>query len=228
MPRVPRSRQGSAAGCYHVFNRGHNRETLFHDDDDRTRFLALVSRYRDRFAFRLSHYCLMGNHFHLLVQFGDPRQLSRCLAGMLLAYVRYANRRHGFVGHLFQGRFKSPAIEAEVYLLSCGRYIERNPLEAGLVAESWAYPWSSCRAYALGQADPLLARNPWYEELSPDPEQRCRLWREFLVGSDPKEEAVRQGDWVIGGARFRQRMQRLAARPAPRGRGRPRHAAEPE
>src|SRR5947209_7639206 len=82
---------------------------------------------------------------------------------------------------------RSPAVEAEVYLLSCGRYIERNPLAARLVAVPWAYRWSSCRAYALGEADGLLSPNPWYEALSPEVARRQELWRAFLVGEDAKE-----------------------------------------
>ena len=78
---------------------------------------------------------------------------------MLIKYVQLFNRRYGFLGHLWQGRFKSPAIQCEGYLLSCGRYIERNPLEAGIVIEPWQYAWSSCRAYACGTADSLLAEN---------------------------------------------------------------------
>ena len=105
----------------------------------------MLARYRQRYAVRLYHYCLMDNHFHLLLQLAQPRQLSRMAASLLVAYVRYVQGRYGWVGHVFQGRFKSPAIEGEPYLLSCGRYIERNPLVANLVAQAWEYPWSSCQ-----------------------------------------------------------------------------------
>jgi putative transposase len=221
MPRLPRREQWTDAACYHIMDRGHNRETVFLDDEDRGFFLKLLARYRDRFALRLYHYCLLDNHFHLLVQLPQPRRLSALMAGLLRAYTHHAHRRHGFVGRLWQGRFKSPAIEAEGYLLSCGRYIERNPVEAGLVVLPWEYRWSSCRAYALGEADRLLATNPWYEALSPD-QGRCQaLWREFLLGSDAKEAEVRRSDWVVGSEAFRRRMRQAAGRPAPRQRGRP-------
>ena len=223
---APRCSQWTEAACYHVLNRGHARETLFHDDADRCRFLQLLARYRDRFALRLYHYCLMDNHFHLLVQLPDPRQLSAMVAGLLVAYWHHYRRRYSLVGHLFQNRFKSPAIEAEGYLLSCGRYLERNAVEAGLVAWPWDYRWSSCRAYAWGEVDALLAPNPWYDELSADPARRQQLWREFLLGEDPKEAEVRRPDWVVGGEEFRRRMQQAAGRPAPRPRGRPKRAAE--
>jgi putative transposase len=122
---------------------------------------------------------------------------------------------------LFQNRFKSPAVEAAGYLLSCGRSLERNPVAAGRVLLPWDYRWSSCRAYAWGEADALLASNPWYEEWSPEPARRQQLGREFLLAEDWKEAEVRRQDWIVGSAAFRWRMQQAAGRPAPRRRGRP-------
>jgi putative transposase len=209
------------AACYHIMNRGQNRATLFADDRDFACFASLLARYCRRFDVQLYHYCLLRNHFHLLLQLPQPRQLSRLMAGLLVAYVRYFQRRYQFVGHVFQGRFKSPAVEAESYLLSCGRYIERNPLAAGITNEPWRYRWSSCRAYALGERDALLAANPWYEQWSPDPARRQQLWREFLLAEDPKEQAIQASEWVIGDENFRRRLQRPESRPLPRARGRP-------
>jgi putative transposase len=207
--------------AYHVMSRGHNRGALFADADDTRYFLRLLDRYRRRFGFRLYHYCLMTNHIHLLLQLDDPRRLSSLMAGLLLAYARYCNGRHGFVGHLFQGRFKSPLVQREGYWLSCGRYIERNPLVAGMVSAPWDYPWSSCRAYACGAADPLLTEDPCYTELSPDPGRRQQLWREFVSGDDPREAAIARGDWAVGDDGFRGRMAQVLGRPLPRPRRRP-------
>src|SRR5947209_4676844 len=125
----PRQRQCPARprACYHVLNRGHNREVVFADEPDRLYFLDLLARYRARFGLRLYHYCLMTNHFHLLLEVQAPRLLSKAMAGLLRAYVHHFNRRYGFVGDLWQRRFKSPAIGADTHLLSCGRYTERNP-----------------------------------------------------------------------------------------------------
>jgi hypothetical protein len=101
-----------------------------------------------------------------------------------------------FLAPLFRGspHFKSPAIQADAYLLSCGRYIERNPLGPGLVTLPWQYDWSSCRTYALGEADDLLNIHPYYLELHSEPAGRQQRWREFLLGPDAKEEAVRRQD----------------------------------
>jgi putative transposase len=221
MPRIARCWQWTQAACYHLMDRGHNRQDIFSDDQDRAAFLGLVARYCQQFGFRLYHYCLMSNHFHLLLQLRRPGHLSPLMAGLLRAYIHHVHRRHGFVGHLFQGRFKSPAIEADSYALSCGRYIERNPVEAGLVGLPWDHAWSSCRAYALGKVDPLLADNPWYEQLARDAQRRCELWQELVLGEDSREAEVRRADWAIGTEAFRGWMAQARGRPLRR-RGRPR------
>jgi putative transposase len=220
MPRTPRRQQQAQGAYYHIMNRGHNREVVFRAEDDYAHFLDLLDRYRERFALRLYHYCLLSNHFHLLVDIQNARALSPCMAGLLRSYVHYFNRRYGFVGHLWQGRFKSPAVEIETYFLSCARYIERNPLVAGLVTQPWEYRWSSCSAYALGVPQPRLSYNVWYCDLGSDATRRQQRWREFLLGDDPNEEVIRRGDWIEGSDAYRRRMQRLEARPARR-RGRP-------
>ncbi len=108
MPRTPRKQQWTEEACYHVMNRGHNRERIFGDDDLACcLFLDLHARYRERFGLRLSHYSLMTNHFHVLVQLEQPADLSKWLAGMLRAYVHSFNRRYSCVGHLRPGRFKT-------------------------------------------------------------------------------------------------------------------------
>jgi putative transposase len=212
MPRLPRSQRWTEAACYHVFNRGHNRQIVFTDDLDRAEFLARVDRYRRQFGLRLYHYCLMDNHFHLLLQLDDPRRLSRVMAGLFVAYGHHFHRRHGYVGHLWQGRYKSPAIERDSYLLSCGRYIERNPLVADMVGQPWDYRWSSCRASALGEVNPLLTANPCYEELGGTAAERQERWRAFLLAEDPKEKEVRRIEGVVGEARFQQRLEEWQGR----------------
>ena len=221
MPRLPRRLQWTGEACYHVMNRGHNREAIFCDDEDHLMFLNLVARYRERFHFRVFHYCLMSNHFHLLLQLDDSRALSPMMAGLLRAYVHHCHRRYGFVGHRWQGRYKSPAVQCRHYLLSCGRYSEWNPVAAGVEVEPWKYRWSSARTHALGETDQLLTESHEDLALSADAEQRQALWRDFLMGHDPREEAMRRGDWVIGDEQFRRSLLERHGRAAPRRRGRP-------
>jgi putative transposase len=90
MGRPPRHLFWAESAAHHVMDRGHNRQAVFRDDEDRVAFLNLVRRYRARFRLRLYHYGLMTNHFHLLIQLPDPRQLSRLMAGLLRAYVHHA------------------------------------------------------------------------------------------------------------------------------------------
>jgi putative transposase len=226
MPRIPRVQQYRYGAYYHLMNRGHNREVVFRSDDDIAYFLKLVEQYRGRFDQHLYHYCFMNNHFHLLASCPEPAGLSKWMAGLMRSYVHYYNRRYGFQGHLWQGRFKSPVVGVEEYFLSCARYIERNPVRAGLVTKPWAYRWSSCRAYALGEENPLLHYNEynvWYRGLGATSEERQARWREFLLGDDPHEEEIRRGDWVEGDGAKRRRMQQEGAWPGRR-RGRPRKA----
>src|SRR3974377_2345302 len=124
------------------------------------------------------------------------------MAGFPRAYVHYFNRRSGFVGYRWSGGFKSPAVEVERYFLSCAGYIERNRVEAGLVAVPWDYEGSSCRAYALGVPDPLVSYNVWYRELGRDDDSRQRRWREFLLGGDPNEAGVRRAEAGVGTERY--------------------------
>jgi putative transposase len=101
-------------------------------------------------------------------------------------------------------------------IVSCSRYIERDPVEAGLVTEPWQFRWSSARAYALGDADALLAENAEYLGLADAPLRGPHLWREFLLGDDLREKVVRRGDRASGDEHFRRRALVAQGRPAPR------------
>ncbi len=141
MPRVARRRQWTDPACYHLTDRGHNRETVFHDDADRAFFRGLVARYQQRFSFPLYHYCLMSNHFSCLVGAvgGSPTPFApdgRTAAGLRPLFQPPLWFRGPPVA---RAASKAPRSSGTRYLLSCGRCIERNPLEAGLVAEPWQY-----------------------------------------------------------------------------------------
>jgi putative transposase len=105
--------------------------------------------------------------------------------------------------------------------MSCGRYIERNPLAAGLVQQPWDYPWSSCRYYALGEANALLRENPCYTDLATSGQGRQRLWREFLLGEDPKEAVVQREEGNFGDDEYSRRLGERQGRYVRNRRGRP-------
>jgi putative transposase len=192
-------------------SRSHNRDAVFCDDEDRLAFLGSVARYGERIHFRVFHYCLMSDHIHLLPKLNDPRALSAMIAGLLRAYVGPSPPPTRLVGHRWQGRYKSPAVQCRDYVLGCGCYIERSSVAAGINTQPWKYRWLSACANALGEADPLLTESHEYLALSPDAEQRQVLWRDFLMGSDPREEAMGRGDWAIGDEYFRRRVLDVSA-----------------
>ncbi len=140
---------------YHVIVRGNERKAVFRDDEDRQAYLNRLARYRERFGFRVLAYCLMGNHVHLAIERGSTK-LSRVMLTLQSSYAQSFNRRHGRVGHLFQGRYKAFLIEKDRYLLALIRYIHENPVKAGLAAQAQAYEWSSDRYYRRGRGPEWL------------------------------------------------------------------------
>lgn len=157
MPRFPR-RKGES-GIYHVMVRGSNRQDLFHDDEDRHRFLGTLQRYKVASALEVPAWCLMGNHVHLLLREGSE-PISATMKRMGVSYVRFFNQKYTTSGHLFQDRFTSEAVDNEAYLKTVVRYIHQNPVKAGLVKGAEDWPWSSCHCYlgsdslAPGLTDP--------------------------------------------------------------------------
>ncbi len=141
MARLPRPIDDGL--IYHARNRGNNRADVFTDDGHRQAFLDTLGQTQARSPFKLLGYCLLTNHFHLLVRPEPGQSISRIFQSLTLVHTWRYPKRHRSSGHVWQGRFKSPAVPCEGYLLSCGRSIERNPLEAGLVTEPWLYAWST-------------------------------------------------------------------------------------
>ena len=130
---------------YHVTARGDRRDWIVLDDGDRRAFVERLGRAVERYNWTLYAYCLMGNHYHLLVGTPDAN-LSRGMQWLNGVYTQSFNRRHGRVGHVFQGRYKAILVEREAYLLELCRYIDLNPVRAGLVANAEEWPWGSHRA----------------------------------------------------------------------------------
>lgn len=152
MPRKPR--QEVAGGIFHVYARGNDRNDVFLDATDRRRYLSLLGRNVRRLRWQLLAYCLMPNHIHLLVETPEPNLAN----GMHLLHSSYAqgfNRRHGRVGHVFQGRYGAVHVKTNAYFVTVVRYIALNPVTAGLVGLPGDWPWSSHRALAGHEDAPV-------------------------------------------------------------------------
>lgn len=130
---------------YHVMSRGDRREDIFWDDEDRAIFLQTLSEVVSRFNWRCHAYCLMDNHYHLMIGTPDGN-LSGGMRHLNGVFTQATNRRHHRSGHVFQGRYKAILVDGDSYLLELARYIVLNPVRAGMVASAGDYPWSSYRA----------------------------------------------------------------------------------
>lgn len=126
--------------------RGINRQTIFEEDDDCIRFLETLKKYKENDEYQIYAYCLMGNHIHLLLR-EEKEELGLIMRRIGASYVYWYNCKYDRVGHLFQDRYKSEAIEDDRYLLTVLRYIHRNPVKAGMVKHIKDYQWSSYSEY---------------------------------------------------------------------------------
>jgi len=140
-----------AGALYHITSRGDRREDIYFDNVDRERWLEVLGEACQRFNWQVHSYCQMTNHYHLLVETVDGN-LSRGMRHLNGQYTQSVNRRHGLVGHLFQGRYKSVLVQKEAYLLELSRYIVLNPLRAKMVKRAENWPWSSYPAH-LGRVE---------------------------------------------------------------------------
>ncbi len=147
MARTARKR--SISNIYHVMLRGNNRQVIFEDDEDRSRFMAILRRCKEVSGFRLHAFVLMSNHVHLLIEpAGEP--LDMVFRRICTRYAFWFNWKYDRTGHLFQGRFRSEAVETDLYFMTVLRYILQNPMKAGLENIPGTYRWSSYLAYKKG------------------------------------------------------------------------------
>lgn len=214
---------------YHVINRGNNRQDVFHKPADFQAFLTALAELKERKPFELYGYCLLNNHFHLLLR-PTGATISRIMQSLLVSHTQRYHRHYRSGGHVWQGRFKSPVIQNDEHLLTVLRYIEANPLRAKLVRRADEYPWSSYRAHGLGEADELVDSLITYEELSPLAKVRQRKWARMVQQpiEDANLDAIRRSSargLPYGDAAWVKRLaKRLDLDLAIRPRGRPRKA----
>ncbi len=177
---------------YHVTARGNARQDIYLDARDSWRFLDLLGEVCSRYAWRCFAYCLMTNHYHLVVETAQPN----LAAGMRQLNGRYSqafNTRHQREGHLFQGRYKAILVEREAYLLEVCRYVVLNPVRAGLARGPQAWRWSSYRATLGGTAPPWLAAPELLAMFAPEPEAAARAYRVFIAEGTGTAEGTGRG-----------------------------------
>ena len=205
MPRAPRiARAGMAM---HITQRGNDRMTTFRCDDDHAHFGAFLGDASTQTGCAVHAYAFMSNHVHLLVTPADDAALSRMMHQLIGRYARHFNQRYYRTGSLWGGRFHSTVIDTDDYFFTCCRYIDRNPVEAGMVRSAADYAWSSYRCLALGVEDELVTPHPLFESLGTSDQARRDAYQALVATPLPARtlrllrRATHRGD-VLGNAEF--------------------------
>jgi REP-associated tyrosine transposase len=219
MPRIARA--VAIQHPHHITQRGNNRTHVFFDDRDRQFYLNTLKLYSQEWELDIWAYCLMTNHVHILAVPSSDESLSRSIGRANLVYTQYTNRKYNRSGRLWQNRFFSTIVETEPYLWAVVRYIEYNPVRAGIVKNPEQYRWSSCNAHVTGIADELLAQKGWLDEVS------RKQYKDFLKTEDREtEQAIRRATSTgrpLGSEGFIKRIEKeLSRRLLPSKAGRPR------
>lgn len=194
MPRPPRFDVPDVS--QHITQRGNNRIATFLCDADRAFYKRCLFEHSREENCDIHAYVLMGNHVHLLVTPHKPGAISRLMQGIGRRYVVYFNRSHERTGTLWEGRFKASVIDSAEYAINCHRYIDLNPVRAGLVVDPAQYRWSSFGRNAHGVPDALLKDHPVYESLGEDAAKRTAAYRAIALAPMDSDtlEKIRKGD----------------------------------
>ena len=162
MPRIGRA---VAPGYpHHVIQRGNNRENVFFEKEDRTKYLSLLSKYAFKWNAPIMAYCLMSNHIHLLTKPLSEESLFKVMQGLTLCYTQYINRVYGRTGRLWESRYHSCIVDHDKYLWAVARYIEQNPVRAKMVERAEDYSYSSARAHVNGSEDAVLGEDLFHND----------------------------------------------------------------
>jgi putative transposase len=178
---------------YHILNRGRRSENIFADEKDYIIFTELLKETSEMWNIRIASYCLVPNHYHMLVQTPEAN-ISRSMRHLNGVYTQRYNRRHNCDGQLFRGRYKSIIIDTDIYLLQAVRYIHRNPLRAGLVDKIDAYKWSSHKGYiSIAKKWDWLHKNHIFSMLSKTRKDRLRNYKKWVYVEEEDEVSKKIG-----------------------------------
>jgi putative transposase len=199
----------------HVVQRGHNRSNVFFTDADHHRYRGWLRRAATDHKFAIHGYALMTNHVHLLVTPAHEDTLARVFKSLNLRYVRHINARENRTGTIWEGRHRAALIDSDAYFLTCLRYIELNPMRAGIVADPGEYPWSSYAWHGDGIHDELITDHPLYLSLGPRDADRQRVYRDMVRSALPDDlvKSIRSATHAgtpLGDNRFAARVSRAS------------------
>ena len=201
----------------HVIQRGNNREPCFFAEADYRLYLDSMQESAAKFGCLIHAYVLMTNHVHLLVTPQVEHGISQMMQSLDRRYVRYINGAYRRTGTLWEGRYKASLIESSQYLLTCMRYIEMNPVRAGMVEVPGEYNWSSYQANGYGNEDDCTTPHPLYLSLGERSDEREHAYRELFAGHlgyqqlHEIREALNQ-EFVLGSSQFKEKIEMMTNR----------------
>lgn len=199
----------------HLIVRGNDRREIFVTEGDRIHFHRCLVELAPRYGAAVHAYVFMSNHVHLLGIGQSPSSIPSMMQALGRRYVRYFNDLHGRTGTLWEGRYKSAPVETDRYFLACQRYIELNPVRAGMVAGPGEHAWSSFRRNAWGVPDDLVSPHSLYVEMGADPASRREAYSSlFLEDLDEVtlfriRQSIQRG-WPLGSSEFCARLEKQA------------------
>ena len=230
MPRKPRMYLADIPA--HVVQRGNNRDACFYSDDDYLFYIEVLGQGLRRYKVKLHAYCLMTNHVHLLMTPVDETGISRVMQHVGRMYVQYINKTYKRSGTLWEGRHKASLVDADNYLLKCYRYIELNPVVAGMVRKPEQYRWSSYQWHAWGKTNSIITDHEIFNDLDNRQENRQFVYRELfktqITDEDIHEiEESLEYSYSLGNERFRVQIETaLGRKVGQKQRGRPKMIIE--
>ena len=201
----------------HIIQRGNNRQVCFVNDQDMAFYASLLYEYSISFSVAIHAWVFMTNHVHMIATPGSPSGISKMMQSVGRRYVRYFNKEYRRSGTLWEGRFKSSLVQSETYLLQCQRYIELNPVRAGMVADPAQYAWSSYQCHALGRVAKISTPHEEYLALGYTDLIRQSAYRGLFKAHVDEElivdirQAVNKG-LALGNDRFKNEIERLCGR----------------
>ncbi|MES9834487.1 MAG: transposase [Candidatus Thiodiazotropha sp. DIVDIV] len=225
MPRKPRFYLPDIPA--HVIQRGNSRQPVFFESCDYQAYLTWLKEGADKHGCAIHAYCLMTNHVHLLLTPGSSEAISKTIQFVGRHYVPYINHTYGKSGTLWEGRHKGCVVDSDEYLLNCMRYIELNPVRAGMVKDPIDYRWSSYRGNATHYTDELTIPHALYSQLAKDCQNREFVYRELFritLQEDHVHDirATVQTGTPLGNARFHKQIEnQLKCKVGQAKRGRP-------
>jgi putative transposase len=210
MPRKPRFFVPGLP--VHVVQRGNNRQAIFFEEIDYQLYLSLLNEARSRYGCEIHAYVLMTNHVHILATPLEKVSVSRMMQYVGRHYVPYINQKYRRSGTLWEGRFKAALVETSEYLLACYRYVELNPVRAGIVRHPGEYRWSSYGRNGLQLEDGLVTTHTEYQELGTSDQERAKNYRMLFEGALPESSLKSFREYTqfgtpLGNSKFREEIE---------------------